>query len=233
MPSRSTRSRRVGRVAGGGPGARLDRSIRGCQSWPSPLGAVPGCHVPQGHPANIEGLVRMNEPVHGVDKLSDKATADSVVIREGDTVFHAGPLTNKALASNWRVADLHTVPRRPFPATISRATVAAAMHTEAEAHTFPGMTVYWRDDPYRRATETRSTINKPWHQCGPLLSRQRNRQAPHSIENRRRHTSDVVQTSSPAAEKDVRVSAFAWRLRRFGVQPSRTPCTDLLTPHTH
>ncbi|WP_415394257.1 NAD(P)-dependent oxidoreductase (plasmid) [Rhodococcus globerulus] len=75
------------------------------------------------------------------NELSDKVSADSAVIRAGGTVFHAGPLTNKGLASGWRVADLHAAPRRLFPATISRATVAAAMLTEAETHKFPGTTV--------------------------------------------------------------------------------------------
>lgn len=75
------------------------------------------------------------------NELSDKVSADSAVIRAGGTVFHAGPLTNKKLASNWKVAGLHTVPRRPFPATISRATVAAAMLAEAETHKFPGTIV--------------------------------------------------------------------------------------------
>ncbi|MCW2295476.1 NAD(P)-dependent oxidoreductase [Rhodococcus erythropolis] len=75
------------------------------------------------------------------NELSDKVSADSAVIRAGGTVFHAGPLTNKALTSGWRVAGLHAVPHRPFPATISRATVAAAMLSEAETHKFPGVTV--------------------------------------------------------------------------------------------
>lgn len=75
------------------------------------------------------------------NELSDKVTADSAVIRDGGTVFHAGPLTNKGLASDWKVAGLHAVPRRLFPATISRATVAAAMLTEAETSKFLGMTV--------------------------------------------------------------------------------------------
>lgn len=75
------------------------------------------------------------------NELSDKVAADSAVIQAGGTVFHAGPLTNKELTSGWRVAGLDAVPRRPFPATISRATVAAAMLTEAETSKFLGMTV--------------------------------------------------------------------------------------------
>ncbi|MDJ0392433.1 SDR family oxidoreductase [Rhodococcus sp. G-MC3] len=74
-------------------------------------------------------------------ELGDKVAADSTVIRAGGTVFHAGPLTDKPLTVPGRTVDLADAPHRVFPATISRASVAAAMITEAESTTHPGATV--------------------------------------------------------------------------------------------
>jgi uncharacterized protein len=70
-------------------------------------------------------------------KLDDKVTADSLVLRAGGTVFHAGPLTNSPLSPARRTVGLDDYPRRLFPAKVSRATVAAAMLDEAESPRWP------------------------------------------------------------------------------------------------
>jgi uncharacterized protein YbjT (DUF2867 family) len=64
--------------------------------------------------------------------LDDKVTADEIVHGAGGTVFHAGPLANGPLSPARRTIALDRVPRRLFPARVSRATVAAAMLDEAE-----------------------------------------------------------------------------------------------------
>ncbi len=74
------------------------------------------------------------------DRLTDKMTADSAVLAAGGTVFHAGPLTDHAVSPTRRTVGLDAVPRRLFPARVSRATVAAAMLDEAETPRFPGTT---------------------------------------------------------------------------------------------
>jgi uncharacterized protein len=74
------------------------------------------------------------------DRLTDKVTADSAVLAAGGTVFHAGPLTDGAQSRARRTVGLDAVPRRWFPARVSRATVAAAMLDEAETPRFPGTT---------------------------------------------------------------------------------------------
>jgi uncharacterized protein len=66
-------------------------------------------------------------------KRDDKVTADTMVLRSGGTVFHAGPLTNRPLSLARRTVGLDAYPRRLFPASVSRATVAAAMLDEAES----------------------------------------------------------------------------------------------------
>jgi len=65
-------------------------------------------------------------------ELADKVSADTTVLRAGGTVFHAGPLSNGPLSPTRRTVGLDQMPRRIFPARISRATVAAAMLDEAE-----------------------------------------------------------------------------------------------------
>jgi hypothetical protein len=60
------------------------------------------------------------------------------VLRAGGTVFHAGPLTNGPLSPDRRTVGLDAYPRRLFPASVSRATVAAAMLDEAEAPRYAG-----------------------------------------------------------------------------------------------
>ncbi len=70
--------------------------------------------------------------------LPDKLAADEAVLRAGGTVFHAGPLTTGPLSASARTVSLDAVPRRLFPARISRATVAALMLDEAERPAFAG-----------------------------------------------------------------------------------------------
>jgi putative NADH-flavin reductase len=71
-------------------------------------------------------------------KLDDKVAADTMVLRAGGTVFHAGPLTSGPLSPARRTVGLDAYPRRVFPASVSRATVAAAMLDEAESPRFAG-----------------------------------------------------------------------------------------------
>jgi uncharacterized protein len=66
-------------------------------------------------------------------ELGDKVAADTAVLRAGGTVFHAGPLSNAGLEVLRHTAALASVPRRIFPARVSRSTVAAAMLDEAES----------------------------------------------------------------------------------------------------
>jgi uncharacterized protein len=60
------------------------------------------------------------------------------VLRDGGTVFHAGPLGNGPLSPGRRTVGLNDYPRRLFPAGVSRATVAAAMLDEAESPRYQG-----------------------------------------------------------------------------------------------
>jgi hypothetical protein len=55
-------------------------------------------------------------------------------------VFHAGPMSTGPLAATRRTAAPADLPRRFFPARVSRATVAAAMLGEAESPRFAGAT---------------------------------------------------------------------------------------------
>ena len=71
-------------------------------------------------------------------KLDDKVTADTMVLSAGGTVFHAGPLTGGPLSPDRRTVGLDAYPRRLFPASVSRATVAAAMLDEAETPRYAG-----------------------------------------------------------------------------------------------
>ncbi|MEU7874585.1 NAD(P)H-binding protein [Dactylosporangium sp. NPDC049140] len=66
-------------------------------------------------------------------ELPDRVAATGTVLAAGGTVFHAGPLTDGPLAPARRTVALPDVPRRLFPARVSRATVAAAMLDEAES----------------------------------------------------------------------------------------------------
>lgn len=73
-------------------------------------------------------------------ELVDKVTADSAVLEAGGTVFHPGPLSDGPLSDTRRVVGLDAVPKRFFPARVSRATVAAAMLDEAESPRYAGAT---------------------------------------------------------------------------------------------
>jgi len=74
-------------------------------------------------------------------ELGDKVTADHTVLKAGGTVFHCGPLSDKPVSSARRTVTLGQVPRRIFPAGVSRATVAAAMLDEAEEPLHPAATL--------------------------------------------------------------------------------------------
>lgn len=73
-------------------------------------------------------------------EIPDKVGADTAILAAGGTVFHAGPLSAGPVSSTRRTLGLGDVPKRLFPARISRATVAAAMLDEAESPRFTGMT---------------------------------------------------------------------------------------------
>ncbi|WP_067499616.1 NAD(P)-dependent oxidoreductase [Actinoplanes sp. TFC3] len=72
------------------------------------------------------------------DEVADKVAADRAVLDAGGTVFHAGPLFNGPLSSTVHTVGLAAAPKRLIPARISRASVAAAMLTEAEEPAFAG-----------------------------------------------------------------------------------------------
>jgi uncharacterized protein YbjT (DUF2867 family) len=71
-------------------------------------------------------------------EVPDKVEADTTVLRAGGTVFHAGPLGQGPVATTRRTVAPDDVPRRLFPASVNRATVAAAMLDEAESPRFTG-----------------------------------------------------------------------------------------------
>ncbi len=71
-------------------------------------------------------------------ELADKIAADETVLAAGGTVFHAGPLTGRPVGVARRTLTQDEWPRRLFPATVSRATVAAAMLDEAIEARFAG-----------------------------------------------------------------------------------------------
>ena len=68
-------------------------------------------------------------------ELPVKVAADALVLAAGGTVIHAGPLTNQVVSPRRRAIPLEQVPRRLFPAFVSRATVAAVMLDAAEQGT--------------------------------------------------------------------------------------------------
>ena len=71
-------------------------------------------------------------------ELPDRTGADTTVLRAGGTVFHAGPLSSGAVSPTRRTVGIDGVPRRFFPARVSRATAAAPMIDEAETPRYPG-----------------------------------------------------------------------------------------------
>ncbi|MDR6320414.1 NAD(P)-dependent oxidoreductase [Actinoplanes couchii] len=73
-------------------------------------------------------------------ELPDKVEADTTILAAGGTVLHVGPLVGgKAAAA--RTVPLEQAPRRLFPSTVSRSTVAAAMVEEAVRNRYPGQVV--------------------------------------------------------------------------------------------
>lgn len=74
-------------------------------------------------------------------ELPDKVTADATVLEGGGTVFHVGPMSDGPPAPGRRTLTLDELPRRLFPAGVTRATVATAMVDEAVLPRFPGQTV--------------------------------------------------------------------------------------------
>lgn len=72
-------------------------------------------------------------------EMIDKVTADRLVLDAGHTLFHAGRLTDGALSASRRTVALTAAARRLLPASVSRATVAAAMLDEAESTARPGL----------------------------------------------------------------------------------------------
>jgi uncharacterized protein len=73
-------------------------------------------------------------------EYADHIRADTTVAADGGTVLHAGPLSDKPRSPVGRTVRLTGVPRRLFPASISRATVAAMMLDEAENPQFDSST---------------------------------------------------------------------------------------------
>lgn len=65
-------------------------------------------------------------------ELPDKRAADAGVLALGGTVVHVGPMKDGPVDPRVRNLELAVVPRRFFPATITRATVAAAMLSAAD-----------------------------------------------------------------------------------------------------
>ncbi|WP_372667281.1 NAD(P)-dependent oxidoreductase [Amycolatopsis kentuckyensis] len=65
-------------------------------------------------------------------ELPDKVGADTAILGMGGTVVHVGPMKSGPISPARRSVTLAAVPRRLFPATISHATVAAAMLDAAE-----------------------------------------------------------------------------------------------------
>ncbi|EXG81914.1 NAD(P)-dependent oxidoreductase [Cryptosporangium arvum] len=71
-------------------------------------------------------------------ELGDKVAADTAILDGGGTVFHAGPMSSGPVSPRRRAVDLSEAPRKLFPASVSKATVAAAMLDEAEHPSGPG-----------------------------------------------------------------------------------------------
>lgn len=65
-------------------------------------------------------------------ELDDKVNADTAILAAGGTVLHAGPMTSGPVSQTRRSVPIGEVPWRIFPASVSKATVAAAMLDAAE-----------------------------------------------------------------------------------------------------
>ncbi|MFF5078089.1 NAD(P)-dependent oxidoreductase [Actinoplanes sp. NPDC000266] len=83
------------------------------------------------------------------DEIPDKVAADAAVLASGGTVFHVGPMADGPTAHRALLLEevphltlpLERVPRRLFPARVSRAAVAAAMTDEAVRPRYAGRVV--------------------------------------------------------------------------------------------
>jgi uncharacterized protein YbjT (DUF2867 family) len=67
------------------------------------------------------------------NELDDKVNADTAILAAGGTVLHAGPMTSGPVSPTRRSVPVGAVPRRLFPASVSKATVAASMLDAVEA----------------------------------------------------------------------------------------------------
>lgn len=76
------------------------------------------------------------------NEIEDKVRADTLALSAGETLVHAGPLTNCPAGMSSRAVPLDQVPRRLFPASISRASVAGAMLDVTESDP-TGVNVAW------------------------------------------------------------------------------------------
>ncbi|MFJ9781904.1 NAD(P)-dependent oxidoreductase [Amycolatopsis sp. NPDC101161] len=66
------------------------------------------------------------------EELPDKVTADAAILGVGGTVVHVGPMKTGPVSPTRRAVGLAEVPRKLFPASVTHATVAAAMLDAAE-----------------------------------------------------------------------------------------------------
>ena len=121
----------LGIAAGEAPGvlsagARAAAAAGARIIWLAALGTGPSAPVAGALTRALLGTFMRRE-------LPDRVAATQAVLAAGGTVLHAGPLTDGPLAPRRRTVALPDVPRRLFPARVSRATVAAAMLDEAES----------------------------------------------------------------------------------------------------
>ncbi|XVV08375.1 NAD(P)-dependent oxidoreductase [Actinoplanes sp. CA-131856] len=110
--------------------------------WLGAFGTGPSAEAAGALTRGLLGLVMR-------DEIPDKVAADAAVLAAGGTVFHVGPMTDvpsarQALSLDevpHRTLPLERVPRRLFPARVSRAAVAAAMTDEAVRPRYAGRLV--------------------------------------------------------------------------------------------
>lgn len=83
--------------------------------------------VGTGRSSGVVGLLahKLLKVVLGAE-YDDKVIADGLILDAGETVIHAGPLTNKR-ATDSTAVSLSDVRRTCFPASVSRASVARVM----------------------------------------------------------------------------------------------------------
>lgn len=102
--------------------------------WLGALGTGPSAAAAGMLTRTLLGVVLRSE-------LPDKVAADATILAAGGTLFHVGPMKDGPASPDPRTLTLDQTPRRLFPGTVSRATVAAAMVEEAVRQRFPGQTV--------------------------------------------------------------------------------------------